>query len=312
MSFISALLTPARKAANLLPKAAQDSVLSAGRLLVKGLAFFRPLKIKYRGYDVYVSGAERGGIDIYMFWVLHGRWRHEIYEQEVVADVLKKARNPFVLDVGASYGMYSLLAASEPNVIGVIAIEASQRTYKFLERTVVENGLLRRVEVMNEAASAVSGMSFDVVEMENSEWNRITEGDGSESVRSIAVDDLLSRVPEDSVVFVKMDIEGHEPDAFEGMKVLLGRRGGFVVLFEFHVGLMQDRSCSFAEVLFSVPASRLFMLDAGGRAVRELDPPKLGELIEKAKVAPHPLNLYNLLLISDSLAGLLPGNGVRQ
>jgi len=75
--------------------------------------------------------------------------------------------------------------------------------------------------------------------------------------------------------------------------------------FEFHVGLLRDQSYSFSESLFKANDSRLYLLDVGTRTIVELSPTLMRELIEKAREAKHPFNLYNLLLISKSLVGLL-------
>jgi hypothetical protein len=103
-----------------------------------------------------------------------------------------------------------------------------------------------------------------------------------------------------------MDIEGHEPDAFKGMDKLLHERGNFAVMFEFHVGLLKAQSFSFAESLFTIPGTHLYSMDSRNRTMQKLTPRLLQELIEKASKAQHPFNLYNLLLISDSLVDALP------
>jgi FkbM family methyltransferase len=267
-----------------------------------------PLSINYLGYKVFLSGKERGGTDIYFFYLLHGRWKHEIYEQSLVKHILRQVNCAYVIDVGASYGMYSLLAASIPNVEYIFSIEASTYICRFLEKTISGNHLEHRIRLFNVAASAESGIMFNVIEMANSEWNKVSAATSvdADSIPSLALDELVLQAPKTSLIFIKMDIEGHEPDAFQGMRHLLNKRRNFVLMFEFHVGLMQDLAQTFADTLFAVPASRLYLADANKQTLLELNPLLMRKLIEKARQAKHPFNLYNLLLIDESLVGLLP------
>jgi hypothetical protein len=118
------------------------------------------------------------------------------------------------------------------------------------------------------------------------------------------VDDLLTQMktPETAAVFVKIDIEGHEPNAFAGMEKLLHHRGNFAVLFEFHVGLLQDRAYQFADTLLTLPNATLYWIDVHEQKLQILNSSFMNELIEKARKAPHPFNLFNLLLTSTQIA----------
>jgi len=311
------VLAPARRIAYLFPLNVQRIIVELGIRMTKFAVGKRKISIQYRpqeevSFEVVLSASEFGGISIYFFYLLHGHWKHEVYEQEVVNHLLSRAGRCSVIDVGASYGMYSLLAASLPNVEKVIAIEASPVTCTYLGATLAKNCLQRRVTLLNSACSSKSDENFTLVEKVNSEWNQVAPSEFFDvnSIRSICVDRLVQDlIPLESVVFVKMDIEGHEPDAFAGMRELFGSGRDFAVMFEFHVGLLESTGKgteNFASALFQIPNSTLYLLDVKRSTLQDLDCLALCDLIETARRAEHPLNLFNLLLIRNSLRHLLP------
>lgn len=266
------------------------------------------LTITYRGHRVFLERHDWGGARIRVSFALHGQWYHEMFEQRMVDDLLDSASHWTVVDAGASYGMYSLLAASHSSVAKVVAIEASPTTHEYLRRTVVYNELSSRIEVLNAGVSSTSGIPLTVVAMRSSEWNKVVAASGSGGtagrVVSVTVDDVLARVAvsERSPVFIKMDIEGHEPVAFNGMAKLFGGQAPYAILFEFHVGLLGESSYEFADYIFSIANTRVYLLDAVQGKAHLLDRLLMGQHIDTASHASHPFNLFNLLIVSQSLA----------
>jgi FkbM family methyltransferase len=134
------------------------------------------------------------------------------------------------LDVGANLGFFSLLAANkmqEDRGNGrVIAVEANPVVLPYLMASIVESGLEHRIDVIPYAASDNSGLvqmqedfgnNLGGVPMKVLSWTSTTKS--RKVVPTVRLCDIL--VDLTRLDLVKMDIEGAEPKAIEGMAGLL-------------------------------------------------------------------------------------------
>lgn len=134
------------------------------------------------------------------------------------------------LDVGANLGFFSLLAANkmqEDRSSGrVIAVEANPIVLPYLMASIVESGLEHRIDVIPYAASGILGL----VQMQENfvnnlggvpmkELSELLPSKNRKVVPTVELDDIL--VDLTRLDLVKMDIEGAEPKAIEGMSGLL-------------------------------------------------------------------------------------------
>lgn len=134
------------------------------------------------------------------------------------------------LDVGANLGFFSLLAADkmqEDRSSGrVIAVEANPIVLPYLMASIVESGLEHRIDVIPYAASGILGL----VQMQENfvnnlggvpmrELSELFPSKNRKVVPTVELDDIL--VDLTRLDLVKMDIEGAEPKAIEGMSGLL-------------------------------------------------------------------------------------------
>jgi FkbM family methyltransferase len=159
-----------------------------------------------------------------------------------------------VVDVGANIGVLTFLAATIVGDTGrVVAVEPNPDNLQLLYRGIVLNGLTN-VEVLPHAASN----KRTVFSLTGGTSNTHVIGarapqDGGHFVQSIVLDEALARLPR--LDFVKMDIEGHEPQAFEGFSHLLERHRP-VLLVEFNprclVDLQQQSPLAFLKQIFSL------------------------------------------------------------
>lgn len=124
-----------------------------------------------------------------------------------------------VLDVGAHIGTYSALISSVTKG-SVISIEAEPTNFRFLEKNKELNGF-DHWEIHNIAASNQAGkLAF----CPNGPCSHVQTPSGDENeiiVEATKLDDLLSGRKID---FVKMDIEGHEIEALQGMNNLISEQ----------------------------------------------------------------------------------------
>ena len=148
------------------------------------------------------------------------------------------------IDVGANVGYYTLLLADLVGPAGAVqAWEVQRELANCVERSVRANGFTERVRVVHAAASNEEGIVNCVPQAQDWELGSVAieKVDLSESGRSEAseADGVCMRLDSqlvcdwDTVDFVKIDVEGHEPEVWEGMKGILERSPRIQVLMEF-------------------------------------------------------------------------------
>jgi FkbM family methyltransferase len=148
--------------------------------------------------------------------------------EEVEVLLALVAAGDVVVDVGAHIGTVTLpLAAAGCEVL---AIEASPANARLLRAGVARNGF-RRVQVVEAAADAVAGRTPFVA---NGAWGQLAAWDHpyAVSVPAVRVDDLIDAAAYERVALVKLDVEGAELRAMEGMSRLLARSDAPIVFYE--------------------------------------------------------------------------------
>lgn len=155
-----------------------------------------------------------------------------------LADLLAGIDRPFCfLDVGANQGLYSLIAARNPNARRIIALEPVPQTHALLSANLALAGLEGRAEALNVGLSNEAGRHAIAINPVHS-GQATLEGhlDGREACHHIAIElvtmaELEAHLPPDLPLFVKIDVEGHEPVIIEE---LLGSRHAGRVLGIFY------------------------------------------------------------------------------
>ncbi len=187
---------------------------------------------------------------------------YEAQETELVRTLLGPG-DTFV-DVGAHWGYFSLLAADLVGAEGrVLSIEADPRIFRTLSRNAALNGL-PQLEVVHLAAAGSEGtITLDGYEEEGDNWgiskiaaaNHMLDGKNSFQVRARAVDDMLDERAVGRVDLLKMDIEGAEDFALDGMQ--RGIRDGRYqrILLELHPAELAQHGKSAAGVLTRLRAA---------------------------------------------------------
>jgi FkbM family methyltransferase len=147
-----------------------------------------------------------------LYWAGESSWEVEVVP--VFAQEARKAEG-LVLDIGANCGIYSLLTAALNPLSQVIAWEPT-----FLADRIAHSAKLNdfsgRIEVRQCAAGAAPGETM-FYEHRDLTMGSLIEREGSVAgvpVRVERVDDVVGDRP---VGFVKIDVEGSEPEVFSGM-----------------------------------------------------------------------------------------------
>lgn len=152
------------------------------------------------------------------------------YWEKRTTDFIKKHLKPgqTFLDIGAQVGYFSLLASK----IGahVIAFEPSKLNKEFFEKNIVTNKS-ENIQVIDKALSNENGsmkLYAGKTPGENSLKENYHNAEGFEMVDVVKYDDLNLDVPD----MIKMDIEGAEKDALEGMQSVLTTKKPIIFILE--------------------------------------------------------------------------------
>lgn len=158
----------------------------------------------------------------------------------VIGALCRPALRTVFLDVGANIGLHSFVALSS-GAVKTIAIECHPRTARVLRRGFMSNGWpCDRFRIVTAAASAVTGNVLPFRECaSNLGGSQIVLSETKAApadyqVRTLALDGLAPEIENCDTVVIKLDIEGHEPEAIRGMTNLLHDPRTRCLLIEFN------------------------------------------------------------------------------
>lgn len=226
---------------------------------------------------------------------------HEYGTTEVMRRIVRPGDT--VIDLGAHIGLHTIPLGRSVGPNGrVIAVEPMPRTAECLSRALVCNGLFNRCDVVVAAAGDVNGASFFYLggnSMLGSLYPVVDDHKRIE-VREIRLDDYVGE--DVRIALVKIDVEGAEIKALDGMRGLIGRNPDIVLIAEYgrthleRVGINpEDWFAAFAEAGLAAA----FMIDEATGSLSEVDLARMSELYSA-----------NILFVSDPrrVADIGPGS----
>jgi FkbM family methyltransferase len=161
------------------------------------------------------------------------------YEPEIDWLLRRASTQPFaMIDAGANYGFWSILASCEPyGRHSTIAIEPARANYECLLHNAKMNG--GRFQTLRRAVLDESGRRLKLYGKKHyglslrTDWHP-NDVDRFEEVETITLDEVAHKyVPEKPYpVFVKLDIEGAEIEGFKGAHRLID--DGALIVYEDH------------------------------------------------------------------------------
>ena len=156
---------------------------------------------------------------------ISGAWEPQTVERLfslVAAERQYRPEGAVFLDVGAHWGFYALLAHKKGWFERIVAVEPDPTNYAQLQANLFLNGASTAIEALKLAASdrvATFGLSVD---SRNRGGSHLVEArDDIATCQAARLDTMLDFAGR--LLVVKIDVEGHEEPAIEGLLALLAR-----------------------------------------------------------------------------------------
>jgi FkbM family methyltransferase len=158
------------------------------------------------------------------------------YEREVTQVFQRIVKEGMgVVDVGAFCGYYTLLSSRLVGSTGhVYAFEPHAKSYTYLQRNVNANDC-RNVALVNKAVFSATGFTgFALHKEADHHWlSSSSFNDSLGQVPTTSLDDFFAERGWPSIDLIKLDIEGGEKAALEGMRELSRRNPQLRLITEF-------------------------------------------------------------------------------
>lgn len=223
------------------------------------LRFFRshlkPAFVIIRGNKIFLDAHDSANLSV--------RFTYEPIGTMVLEREINKG--DVVLDLGAHIGYYTLLTAELVGNRGkVFAFEPGPDNFALLEKNVAANGY-KNVILTAKAVSDKSGEIKLFLAEESSVSHRIGDpGDGRKTiyVEAITIDDFFQDY-NGKVNFIKMDIEGAEAKALQGMRGLLRKNKKIKLMTEFYPSALRNSG--------TTPEDYFILLSQLGFQINQID-----------------------------------------
>jgi FkbM family methyltransferase len=205
------------------------------------------------------------------------------YERAAAALAVSLVRpGDTAVDVGAHIGFFALQLADAVGATGrVHAFEPLDRNADLLERSIAESGFTGRLQLHRAAVSDTTGEALLLFARETlntggaflTTEDSAPDGLATARVPTVRLDDAGLRRP---VRFLKMDVEGAEPQVVRGARRILSEDRPFV-LSELHPEQLQ-------RVSGTTPAALIGELAALGYSAHAVDDGKVGAPVDPATI----------------------------
>jgi FkbM family methyltransferase len=241
----------------------------------------------------------------------HLRGNHligEALEVELFKSCLEENQRSVFVDIGASYGLYTLescVLVAVGKVTRAIAVEPHDPSFKCLSKSVRKSGFEPYVDLVNAAAGHISGPRVGFREGTSGSadryfgCSRLAYNDKETTQVAVTTIDKVTEelgVSKTGRFVFKIDVEGYEPLVLAGMRETLEQASGCQLFLEFNPDALAHADIDpldFASQLWELGADQVFAIYEAPKAVRRL--PTLGSLQTAVREAP-PRGLMNLLL----------------
>lgn len=168
-------------------------------------------------------------IGMALYWRGLKHWEHETFP--LFRELSRRSRG--FVDIGASTGVYSLVAGMENSNLSIVAFEPVPRVVTRLREHVLLNHLEDRVHVVESAVGPEAGRTkFFVPDGDTPTGGRVGASDGeSGRIIEVAMSRLEDCLPSDfHLDLMKIDVEGFEGPLLQSVRELLAKHRPHVVV----------------------------------------------------------------------------------
>ena len=270
----------------------------AKRLGVSGpveplLGYLGPRLIRPPGHETLVELPNGYSLWIPANFPSYRNYTLGVYERKLNTLLPRLVRTDMsAVDVGANVGFYTVALSRLVGDRGkVFAFEADDLAFTFLKRNLIENGC-QNVTAVNAAVSERPGLVHFVPDSVERGFVDTTSRPRSVQVPAISLDSYFGAMSWPRIDFIKLDIEGSEQSAVDGMTQLSQRNPALSMVMEYNRETIH-RSGSTEEQLSS--GLRRAGFQYGWVIERDLVP------LPAELQLPHTGSLFNLLLTKGTL-----------
>ena len=188
-----------------------------------------PVIIEGEGHKMYVDLTALSSTPSYMFGDKYKRLTRQLFKREIKPGMT-------VVDLGTHVGYFTLLAARLVGDQGkVFAFEPAPANYTLLTRNIALNGYKNVVPVPKAVSNKSGRIEFYLSEydsMFHSMYGSYNSKENFILVDTISLDEFFQD-KDKAVDFIKMDVEGAEMAALEGMDNLIKSNPALTMMTEF-------------------------------------------------------------------------------
>jgi FkbM family methyltransferase len=154
--------------------------------------------------------------------------RYEWWELTMMLKACRRYRPDMFIDVGANIGLYTCVLGRARAARRLLAFEPDGRNFARLSENIARNGLADIVDARPVAIGAAKGIASLIPGTAgNSGLTKLGDAGRPQalSVDVVALDDELN--VRNSMICIKIDVEGHELEVLAGAVNLFRSNGGF-------------------------------------------------------------------------------------
>jgi FkbM family methyltransferase len=173
-------------------------------------------------------------------FLIHDVYASMVHHEEDIVEQFSPKMGDIVVDVGAAFGFYSIVASKKVGQEGkVVAIEPQPDSFDILNKNIKLNKLTN-ISALNYAASS----NRTTLKLYNS-YSTLQERAGQSpqlyiEVRADTIDNLLRQLHLDKANWIKVDVEGAELEVLKGATGILSKSSDLALFVEVHsTGLLR-------------------------------------------------------------------------